>query len=158
MDKQTFIEAVKQDHARWAALLAQIDPGRMLDAGAAGTMSVKDLVAHVTWYEKEMVHVMATRTLQGSDLWDLPLDPRNRAIFEANQARSLDEVLEEAHQVHSQLLAEMDKFTDEDLLDPARIRDMPSEWIPWELIASNTYEHYQQHLGDLQSWIDDSHA
>ena len=153
MDKHAFIEAVNHDRAQFDLLLAQIDPDQMLQAGAAGEMSIKDLVAHIAWYEREMVNVIATRNLTGSELWDLPLDPRNRAIFDANQARPLGEVLEEAHQVHQQLLIELDTLSDEDMVNPARIQNMPGEWIPWELIASNTFGHYQEHLVDLQAWI-----
>jgi len=153
MDKHAFIEAVNHDRAQFDLLLAQIDPDQMLQAGAAGEMSIKDLVAHIAWYEREMVNVIATRNLTGSELWDLPLDPRNRAIFDANQARPLGEVLEEARQVHQQLLIELDTLSDEDMVNPARIQNMPGEWIPWELIASNTFGHYQEHLVDLQAWI-----
>ena len=31
---------------------------------------------------------------------------------------------------------------DKDLMDPARFSGMPADWEPWQVIASNTYEHY----------------
>jgi hypothetical protein len=35
------------------------------------------------------------------------------------------------------------------LHDPGRFTDMPPDWLPWDLLAQNTYEHYQDHLLDF---------
>jgi len=29
-------------------------------------------------------------------------------------------------------------------------REMPPEWAPWEVLAGNTFEHYEQHVEDLR--------
>ena len=46
----------------------------------------------------------------------------------------------------------METLTDEDLLDASHFAEMPSNWKPWEVIASNTYEHYDDHLAELAAW------
>jgi len=48
MDKAMFINTLKQSRAEWEALLAQVDEERMLQPGAAGKWSVKDVIVHVT--------------------------------------------------------------------------------------------------------------
>src|SRR5262249_36572770 len=40
----------KREH--WNALVAQVEPDRMEIAGVEGDWSVKDLIAHLTWYER----------------------------------------------------------------------------------------------------------
>ncbi|MDE0217922.1 MAG: hypothetical protein OXJ90_01530 [Spirochaetaceae bacterium] len=52
----------------------------MLQPRAGGCWSGKDIVAHVIWYEREMVGVLKSRVLAGSDLWALPVDERNSAV------------------------------------------------------------------------------
>ncbi len=153
MDASTFLLQVNTDYADWTALLAQVDHDKMEQAGVAGEMSLKDIIAHITWYEHEMVLVMESRNFNGSHLWDLPLDERNKTIFDQYHQRSLEELIEEGRQVHRALLDNLKKLTTADLLNPASIQGMPAEWIPWEVIASNTNDHYRDHTHDLQVWL-----
>jgi len=83
MDKTTFINALAESRAQWDALLAQIDERWMLEPDVEGKWSVKDIIAHVMWNEQEMVPLMQTRSLIGSELWDLSQDERNEAQFGA---------------------------------------------------------------------------
>ena len=153
MTRSQFLADVHQQYARWEALLAQAGRDRMEIPGAAGEMTVKDTIAHITWYEREMVEVLQAHALTGSDLWDLPLDQRNAAIFARYHDRALPEVLAEAQEVHQQLLAGLEALEELDLSDPARFPGMPSEWIPWEMMASNTSEHYREHSDSLLAWL-----
>ena len=45
------------------------------------------------------------------------------------------------------------EMTEEDLINPANFGEMPTDWIPWQVIASNTYKHYQNHLPQIQALI-----
>ena len=89
------------------------------------------------------------RALVGSPWWELSTDERNALILAEGQAVSaLDAYLQE-QKIYSELLALLNGLRDEELEDANFFRDMPSEWKPWEMIASNTYEHYPQHLQDI---------
>jgi len=150
MKKTEFITRVGETYREYEAVLAGLNEAQMLQPRACGEWSVKDVIAHVAWHEREMVGVMRQRALVGSDLWNLPLDPRNAAIHAENKDRPLPEVLAEAKQAHRSLMDLLEGLTDEELLDPARFRGMPSDWIPWEVIASNTFEHYPDHTADIR--------
>jgi uncharacterized protein (TIGR03083 family) len=156
MDKIRFLDMLLTERAEWDQVLSRIDEVRMSVPGVAGEWSVKDVVAHVTWYEREMVGVLTAHALAGSDLWDLPTDERNQMLFEQNRQRPLGDVLAEARQVFDQLLAAMRSLSDEDLVDPGRFRDMPADWVPWQILAGNTYEHYRDHLPGLREWLEES--
>src|SRR5215470_19364468 len=104
MDKTTFISTLRQSRAEWEALLAQIDEERMLQPGAAGKWSVKDVIAHVTWGEREMVPIMRTRVLAGSELWNLSDDERNEIVYQQNRDRPLQEIMSEERQAYADLL------------------------------------------------------
>lgn len=154
MNKAEFLDTLRTEHARWDELLSQIDETQMTQPGVVGEWSVKDIVAHVTWFEREMVGMLQARALIGSELWDLSQDERNAVVFEQNRHRPLRDVLAEARQVYEQLLEGLPSLSEEELTDAGRFREMPAEWLPWKIIADNTYEHYRAHAPSIRAWLD----
>jgi hypothetical protein len=153
MTSATFLDSLRSGRAEWDALLEEIGADRMTQPGVEGEWSIKDIIAHVTWHERQMVGVLQARALVGSDLWNLPLDERNAAIFEQNRDRPLNEVLEESRQVYPQLLELAESLSDEELNDPRRFPGMPDEWVPWGLVADNTFTHYPDHIASIRAWL-----
>lgn len=150
MTKSELLAKIRQARADWETALAQLDDSQLLHPGNGG-WSLKDVIAHITWHEREMIGVAQAHALVGSEMWGWPLDERNHAIYLANRDRSLADVRAEAQQVYDSLLRALDLLSDEDLNDPARFPGMSEDWQPWKLIAENTYEHYLDHLADLQA-------
>ena len=138
----------------WDALLESVPKQRLTERGVEGDWSIKDIVAHVTWYEREMVYLLHERTLAGSEWWNLSIDERNRKIFEENRDRSLEGILDEHQRVHSELMAEVEKLSDQDLNDPSRIAKMPPDWQLWQLLSGNTYTHYADHIQSIRQWLE----
>lgn len=128
MDKQTFLDKVQSGRSQWDNLLALVPHERMTQPGVAGEWSVKDIIAHVSWHEQQMLGILHAHAFVGSDLWNLPLDERNAAIYEQNRQRSLADVLAEAQQVFPQLVAAIEPLSDNDLNDPGRSPGMPPVW------------------------------
>ena len=153
MDKATFINTLKQTRAEWEALLAELDEEQMLQPGAAGKWSVKDVIAHVTWGEREIVPVIHTHVLAGSDLWDLSDDERNEIVYQQNRDRPLNEIVREEQQAYADLLEAVQTLTDEDLNDPHRFKQMPQEWAPWQIFVGNSFKHYQDHMPSIRAWL-----
>ena len=152
--KVDFLETLQTARAEWEALLVKVGESNMTLPGVAGEWSVRDIVCHITWFEREMVGVLQARTLIGSDLWNLPQGQRNAAIFEQNRHRPLENVFDEAHQVYQALFEALQSLTNEDLNDPTRFENMPPDWSPGKLIAENSYEHYRAHAPSIQTWLD----
>ena len=153
MDKDQLIRLITETRSTWNNLVSQVGDQQMLVDGVSGYWSLKDVIAHLSWHEREIVHVLNERALLGSDLWQLPLDQRNQAIYEQLHDLPLEQVIMESQQVFHSLLHELDKLDEADLHDPLRFREFPAEWRPWDLIADNTYRHYQDHLADLEAWL-----
>ena len=153
MDKLTFLSSVKSTRAELDSTIANISDQLILQPGASGEMSVKDILAHITWFEREMIGLLEQRALAGSDLWNLPSDERNAVIYQLNLQRSLQDIRNEAAEVFQQLLKQFKNLEEAALDDPAWFRDMPPDWSPSQLIAENTWEHYQHHLADITAWL-----
>lgn len=153
MDKATFLEKLQSGREEWEALLAEVGEERMLQQGATGEWSVKDVVAHIMWSEREMVGVCQARALVGSELWEMTDDERNPIMVSWYRDTSLRDVLAEERRVYEQLLVEAQKLSDEDLNDPRHFRDMPTEWVPWQVIAGCSFSHYYDHILPIRAWL-----
>lgn len=154
MDKATFIEAIRSGRKQWDDLLAEIDESRMLEPMEEGGWSVKDTIVHNTWNEREMIGVCQQRALVGSDLWNLPQDERNARPVEEKRDVPLSEILAESQQVYAQFFEAAQTLSDEDLNDARRFRDMPEDWVPWQLIAGSSFDHYPGHIAIIRRWLD----
>jgi uncharacterized protein (TIGR03083 family) len=154
MNKSELLKDIRAEWAHWEALVDRIDEAQMTQPGVVGAWSVKDIIAHIAWFEREMVGMLQARALVGSDLWQHPVDQRNARIFEENRDRPLREVLAEAQQVHQRFLEELEVLAEDDLADPHRFPGMPEDWQPWKVIAENSNEHYRDHSRDLCTWLE----
>jgi uncharacterized damage-inducible protein DinB len=150
-----FLETIQHARNKWNALIEPIDKSNMTLPGVAGAWSLKDIIAHITWHERQMVGLIQAHALVGSDLWNLPTDERNAAIYDEVKDLPLEQVLEESAKVYEQLVEVLLSFSDEDLVNPEDFPGMPPDWQPGNIIAQNTFEHYQQHIPDVQRWMAD---
>jgi uncharacterized damage-inducible protein DinB len=157
MERITFIQTVRSTRAELDSAIAARTDEQLLKPGVSGEMSIKDILAHISWFEREMIGLLHQRALAGSVLWNLPTDERNAKLFQLNRQRSLSDIRQEAEAVFQLLLEELENFEEAALDDPGCFRDMPADWSPRQLLAENTSEHYQHHLADIKSWLA-SHA
>ena len=158
MELAEFLEKIKTERTAWELQLARVPPEQMSAPGVAGKWSVKDLVAHITWSEWEMVGLLEARTLVGSDFWSLTNDERNEIVYQQNADRPLDEVLSDSKAVYARLLELVTGMSDMELNDPGQFAGMPADWLPWRVIAGNTYIHYREHAKNLEDWLDEDGA
>ena len=154
MEKSDLIRRVKSARGRWDDLLAQVDDGLALKPGAEGKLSAKDLVAHVTWYEREVVGMLRSRALDGSGLWALGPDERNAAIHEQARGMSLEDVRAESVSVFTAFIEQLELLPADAYHDASRFSNMPPDWVPWKLIAGNTIWHYPDHTGAISRLLE----
>ena len=140
------LDLVRDEYAAWQAVVTDAGPERLNIPLSPGGWSIKDHIAHIAWFEHEMVRLIETRSLaSGSPLWYRSTDERNTIIYEENRARPVEEVLREAEEIHARLVALFETLDDQDLFDPDRFSAMPADWQPWIVFAGNTYDHYRDH-------------
>ena len=146
---------LQDERTQWNALLAQVGLDRMEIPGVEGEWSVKELVAHLTWYEQAVVEgarqVLSTGTFTRRR--SLGLDEQNAQIAAESRARPTSEVLAEADEVFGQLLAVVAACPEDILNDPRRL-GLPEDMVPWMGVANNSYAHYREHEQALQAWLD----
>jgi hypothetical protein len=153
VDRDLFLERLSLARRHWDGVMGCIPSDRITEGGLPGGWSVKDVVAHITWSEREMIGVLRQRALVGSPLWSLDQDTRNAAIYAENRDRALGDVLADEQRVYAELLPLLEALTTEDLTDPARFDRMIPGVPPWRIFAGNTFLHYEEHACAVREWL-----
>ena len=151
--KSEFLSQVARSRARWDRLVGQVAPEEMQLAGFCGEWSLKEVMAHILWHEREMQAMLETRNFGGSPYWELPTDERNERIHQELRTLELTAVRAQASHTYEALMEQLQALPEENLNDAAAFPGMPEEWRPWEVLASNTYEHYADHSQQAEAWI-----
>ena len=160
MKKAELLNWLQEKYQEWEGFLDQIGPTRMEQAGVNGDWSMKDIVAHLTGWNRWLVarfQAAGRNEPEPPPPWPAHLeteDEINAWIYESNRGRSVREVLEETHQVHQQLLAVI-----EGLPDDVRIeRIEPAYYLVWvdgkRFPASEFFDHFHDdHEPDVRAWL-----
>jgi uncharacterized damage-inducible protein DinB len=146
MIKTDFLLNLQNGRRQWHQIWRGIDLFGTSKPRKTGQMSLRDVLYHVAWYEREMVGMIKLRVLHGSPWWNLSMDERNANITQEAQSISLLQAWRLEEQAFTDLLAQIQTLSDEELENARFFKEMPSDWKPWEVIASNTYEHYMEHF------------
>ena len=150
MKPSIFLKEYVIVHKRWTDLLNNLTATELEKSGSFENFSIKDLIAHISWYETQMVELLESKSLIGSDLWSFESKKRNQVIFKMNAERNLQDVLIEFNQVSKKIMNLIGDMSEEEMNNPMCYSKMPEEWVPWKVIAENTTAHYKQHALDLE--------
>jgi hypothetical protein len=161
MNKAEFMSKLQSARAEWDALIAQALSGgeatMLAPSDDMNGWSIKDLIAHNSWYEREILRVLTTRDLSyepADELWAMRSGERNQVIYDIHRDMPLSEVLADEQKVYKELLIELRRLKEEDFTDPRRFKGMPMDWMPGRVMAENSYKHYASHLDDIKRIIE----
>lgn len=144
------IEAIEAARENWDHVLELVPEDKREWKPSPDAWSLKDIIAHVAWHELEMVKLIESRALEGSDWWELPTDKRNDKIYDLYWSALLEDVLAIAKDTYPRMISALRTLSDDDLNDPSRFTGMPPDWLPWRIIADNAYEHYLRHIAQIR--------
>lgn len=154
MKKSEVLNQLRTVRAEFKQLLARLSPEQMTEPGVAGNWSVKDMLAHIAWYEREEAELVGETVVAASPLWEVPQDPRNELLREENKNRPLDDVLDDFDRAFEAIVAAVERLSDQDLVMPGRFPGTTAERPPWVDIADNSFEHERDHIEMIREWIE----
>ena len=96
---------------------------------------------------------MLFRSVLAGSVWNLSDNERNEIEYQQKKDRPLNDIVNEEQQAYTALLEVVQLLSDEDLNDPHRFKNMPKEWRPWQLIAGDSFKHYEDHMPSLRDWL-----
>jgi uncharacterized damage-inducible protein DinB len=154
MNKQSILDQCRAGHEKLAQAIDGLTDEDMLRPGAAGLWSVKDLLAHVTAWQSELVTALSrlSVTKQIPNIVQIEdLDEWNMEQYRVNAPRDLDIILEDFHGVHKHLLKTIESIDEKTLTNPRRFPWMEGEPLSY-LIAENGFWHEAEHAEEIIAW------
>lgn len=149
------LERTKRERAGLAALWSSLSDAQMIARpGPQADWSVKDVIAHISWWEAAMCDLIP-RAIAGQTIaFDGTVDDANTSAFNESRDAPLDAVLERFDGSLAQVEALLRTLSDEQINDIAvsQIFGKPLR----HFIAANTYGHYADHLDDLRAYVERS--
>ena len=156
MTKQELIETLDFSRAVFDELLENVPEAAVVRPGPNGEWSAKDVLAHLTAWEAEMVRALA-QLRQGLRpeyfTRKTPVDALNEQFYRDSKDRPLERVLADFEGVREQLLRQVERFSPAELDAPPK--SVKTSQSLRQLILSETLEHEQEHLPDLKMMNDE---
>jgi uncharacterized damage-inducible protein DinB len=133
------LQRIEDSWSRFLSSLDDLSDDQLLEPSAVGEWSLKDLLGHIAfWDDLGRENVALALSGQAREFDDF--EALNQVDFAARQGRALAEERAAMHQAHAALVADLEE---RQKLDATAID---------EAIAGSTYEHYREHLADVNAW------
>ena len=163
MTKSELLDKIATSYGNWQALVAQVPRERMGEPGFAGDWSLKDVIAHITVYERwtadKLEADVRTETLERPVPWGpadgntTDMDARNAAYHRHYREMPLDDVLAAAQEHHQRLVAAIERLAESDINETQKFTWTGGGAL-WQVIEGNSYEHYDDHQPGVRAWLE----
>jgi hypothetical protein len=158
MTKQELLLNICTTRRALEMTLSRLTHDQMLLPGVDGEWSVKDALAHISAWERNMIRwtssLLAGHKPDTPDPWDV--ERINADIFARVKDIPLASVLEEFRESH-QAAFSLAKSLTEDQLQTRHPDTWPMERL-WVGIAANMNFHYKDHCRDIEGWMERNHS
>jgi hypothetical protein len=146
VDRQQLLKRLDQAWAAFRQSYAGLSDAELIEPGVTGVWSVRDIIAHVTWWEEEALEhlpvVLAGGRPPRYSVTHGGIDAFNAKMTEQRKHWSLAQVLEQQDDVHRRLVAYVERAPD-DRDSEARFR---------RRLRLDTYGHYPKHTRAILTW------
>lgn len=154
MDATQLAALIRATNTELELLILQLSVAQMNQPGAVGSWSVKDVLAHIAFWERYAANVVRAARhgqLPQLDVEDLT-ESRNASVVAQYYLTPLGAVIAGWHAAREELLEQIEWLSEADLNDPQR--------FPWnegrsllDRIAANSYAHEREHIDQIRAWM-----
>ena len=147
MTRQQLLKQLDQAWTTFKESYADLSDAQMMEPGVTGHWSVKDILAHVTWWEEEALKHLPLIRKGGrpprSSLQYGGIDAFNAQMTEQKRGLSLSDVLRQLDETHRRLIDYVQSAPEEQFTRETRFR---------RRLRLDTYSHYPKHAKAIQEW------
>jgi hypothetical protein len=159
MKKAELVEALEKGRQQFLQTIEGLDEASLTQTGVVGHWSIKDVMAHLSMDEAEIVK-MLYQAREGtkpttSQFQNIQVDQQNAEWYEQTKDRTLDQVQRDFLAVRKQTLRRVAAFTDAELDQKG--------YFPWlkkaslsDIILDDTVIHEEDHRQQLAQWRQES--
>jgi hypothetical protein len=147
VNRQQLLHRLDIAWVAFQASYAGLSSSRLTEPGVVGDWSVKDIIAHVTWWEEE-----ALRHLPLIMVGDRPprysvtyggIDAFNAMMAERKRDVPLSDVLTQQNETHRRLIDFIQSVSEDQFTRESRFR---------RRLRLDTYSHYPIHTNAIREW------
>ena len=147
MKKQQLLNKLEQAWATFKESYAGLTDEQLVAPGVTGDWSVKDILAHVSWWEEEALkhlpHILQGGRPQRYSVLYGGIDAFNARMTEQRRGLSLSEVLSRQDETHRRLVEYVSSAPEEQFASETRFR---------RRLRLDTYSHYPIHAQAIREW------
>ena len=147
MNRQQLLNRLDTAWVAFQASYAGLSNSRLTEPGVTGDWSVKDLIAHVTWWEEEALRhlpvIMAGDRPPRYSVTYGGIDAFNAMMAERKRDVPLPDILTQQHDTHQRLIDFIESVPEEHFTRDTRFR---------RRLRLDTYGHYAIHANAIQEW------
>jgi hypothetical protein len=162
--KTQLLDIMRATRAEWETLMAEVGEARMSEPGVEGVWAVRDIIAHLTAYER-WTAVKTLADVRGAEPTHLELlgrtdappadleeDAYNAWVTEYQRQRPLRDVLAENQRSYQHLLEAIEQLSEPELKDPNRFTWLRGKSL-WQILPNQSYNHYAMHMPAIRAWL-----
>jgi uncharacterized protein (TIGR03083 family) len=155
MNKPEILAALEESREAFLDAIEGLSEDDMQQSGVIPDWSVKDLLAHLTRWEAELVKLLwqAGRDQKPTSMHfaSTNVDETNARWFNEYKSRALERVLEDFHSVRNQTLRRVDDLPEKAFEDANFYTWLGGEPL-WKWVAGDSFEHEAEHAGQIRAW------
>ncbi|HKA20295.1 MAG TPA: ClbS/DfsB family four-helix bundle protein [Blastocatellia bacterium] len=147
MNRSQLLEKLDKRWTEFNESYAGLSDSQMTESRVTGDWSVKDIIAHVTWWEQEALKHLPLITKGGRPRTYAAeyggIDAFNALMTEQKRRLSLSEVLRQRDETHQRLVLYIESVPEEQCINDKRFR---------RRLRLDTYGHYPKHAKAIRAW------
>ncbi len=147
MNRSRLLKRLETEWTAFKDSYAGLSDSDLLEAGVTGEWSVRDIVAHVTWWEEEALEHLPVILRGGKpprySVTYGGIDAFNALKTEQKSNLSLSAVLRERDYTHQRLIDFLESVPEDQFARETRFRHR---------LRLDTYSHYPKHAEAIRKW------
>lgn len=158
--KGQVLAAIERERDGWETLLVEVGEARILEPGAMGDWTFKDLVAHITgWRARSLQRLEAAANGQPEPAPVWPADRQsddeiNDWLHERTNDRLLGEVIGESRESYARLAEIVQMLPDDALSNPDRFPWLEGHALGPQIISGEFFSHvHEEHEPAVRRWL-----
>jgi uncharacterized protein (TIGR03083 family) len=135
--REAFLHEIHSAFEAFEAIIADISDETLCQPGAIGDWSVKDVLVHLTAWEKRLLQRVGGKPEDGAGIGTPQF---NATVYQANRDRTLDDAQAEFVRVHRRVVRLVASLSDESI----------EKWK--HALRLNTFNHYKWASRNVKRW------
>jgi hypothetical protein len=157
VDKTSILNEMSKSYASLEKILTSLDKAQYFTEGVIPGWSIKDILAHIASWHHRLLKLLDTAILNTKPAISGPdnveeMDALNAQFYQENKSLPFDVVLSDFRTTYQNILDIVQAMSEEDLISPHKFAWSKGQPL-WQAIAGDTYEHYREHLTQIQEWL-----